>query len=762
MRKLFICLKRMNKDYVFRCLDRIVSFVFIFFIFILAFLYIYHRNLVFIVSVFFLVIISLILIIGFLLLLDRRNVFKKIFFLKITALKLNVFRLFFLFFFCSFLLANFFLIFLNFFDFNRIFYIEYSLVKKIFLILFFYFFYFLLNISLGEKFLSFFKEKNLNKRDELIFSYAFGFSFFSLSIFLIAFFGLLFESVILILLIGTVLFSYSYLKRNLQTVFNYFFKFDFFDKKKQILVFVFIVLSLQFIFIFKPVPITTDSLHTYWNAPLEYVRSHSFLPMTNARTASASQNNEMIYAGIIALFDTKYIIHFQFFSFVFFLFVIYRLVELYFNKKIASLAVLSSLLIPWNFYYLYTVKVEVNVLLFSAIVLLAVYKYFLEQKNVFLFLFAWFSGILLGIKYSGVFLILPLFIFLFFYLFNNYKLRIFLKYFVLAVFVCCLSFSPWLIKNCYYFQQPFHPSGFLSFNNTDNTALYYNKEFRVQRSNEIHQLRHASGEDANLFLKFIHQTTGKNIDKYLWINYGLASPLFLLLFFLLAKKNSKLQYLNLLFFIYFVIWNFLGGNRPWYGIFGYTFISFLLLFYIFKYKYLKYLYLGFLFCIGFIYIEPFYPNLAYLNGQISADEYKYGQLLYLKTADYINQSHILDNSRLFLVGDTAVATIKQNGQKIISDPYFSKIGYSLNKGDNFLKNDLINNNFSYLIYSRSIDLQISSWPQNNKNISLGEYLDSYSGEIPSLYHDIIKLRNFLDNYAELIFDDGFYKLYKII
>ena len=230
----------------------------------------------------------------------------------------------------------------------------------------------------------------INKKDKIIFSYGLGFIISSLVIFLIAVFGLLYQGVVLSLVITSALLSFKYLKENYLNVFRFKFEINFRDKKN--IIFLFLLLSVHFVFITKPNPITTDDLHTYWNAPLEYTRTHSYLPMTNTKGSSATQNTEMLYAGIISLTDTRYIIHFQFFAFLFFLFTVHRLAELYFNKRIASLAVLSSTLIPWNFYYITTVKVEMSLLLFSAMTTLALYKFFLSKKQACLILFAIFSA----------------------------------------------------------------------------------------------------------------------------------------------------------------------------------------------------------------------------------------------------------------------------------------------------------------------------------------------------------------------------------
>ena len=746
----------MDKNRLFKYFNKGVSFIFIFSVLSLICLYIYHRGIVLTVSALILITACLAVFIGIFLYLAKvkRSV------LNTLVYKFSLFRLLLLFFLANFVFANFFLVVLGMFDFDNFLSIEYSLASKLFGILLFYFCYFLLSTSLGEFFLTLFKVKKLNRRDKIIFAYALGFSFFSLTIFFIAVSGLLYKSVILFLLVASILFSYKYIRKNLRLIFNHGFSIKMRDKKNFIFIFVFILLSIQLVFIAKPVPVTTDDLHTYWNAPLEYSRAHSFLVMTNTKTASASQNNEMIYAGIITLFETKYIGYFQFFSFIFFLFAAHRLAELYFNKKIASLAVLSSVLIPWNFYYMATTKVEMNTLLFSVVTTLALYKYFLEKKLSLLVMFAFFSGILFGIKYFGLFLILPLSLFLLIYLLKNYKFKKASHQFLIAVSIFFLAFSPWLIKNCYYFGQPLYPSGFLKFGQSENITLSKDLDYMRQRGSEINALRHSDGNNINIFSKFVNQKTGKNIDKFLWINYGLASPLFLILFFLLAKKNKKLQYLNLLILFYFCLWNYLGESRPWYGIFAYTLISFMLIYYVFKFKYFKYLYLIFLLSLTFVYGAPLYSNLRYISGEVSAEEYKQGQLLFLKTATYINQEHILDEARLLLVGDTAVATIEHNGQAILSDPYLSHVSYSLNQGDDFFKNDLLNNGFKYLIYSSAIDDQIMSWPQDNKQLNITEYLESYTGDTPSLYKDIEKLKSFLDNNAELIFDD-FYKLYKI-
>ncbi len=747
-----------NKIIIF---NNTISWLFVFFVFLLLGFYFYYRNLIFVGLIFIFIVFFLLLILLFLLFVYTKATKRNVFFTKQLVVKINIWQIFLLFLFVSFLIANISLLFYHFFNFDKAFFIEYHIVVYLLSVSIFYFLYFLLNISWGERLLLFFGVDGLPRKEKIIFSYALSFSFFAIIFFLIAFCGILYKAVVLPLLFLITVFSVQQIKDNLLFIGKKHFYVNIFSKRDIIFIFVFILLAAYFVFIFKPLPATTDDLHTYWNAPLEYARVHSYLPMTNVRTASATQNNEMIYAAIILLFGTKYIIHFQFFSFVFFLFVIYYLAEIYFNKRNAVIALFATLLVPWNFYYLNTVKLEATVLLFSAILCLALYKYIAEKKIFFLTIFSWLAGFLFGIKYATAFLFLPLFLFLFLFLFNTDRTAGAVKKIILSSFLAFLAFSPWLLKNYYFFHTPFYPYSFWGTADKASYQLTRPNDYGRKRMNEINQLRHYGGEQIGFLKTMFYQAVGKDIDKRVWINFGIASPLFLFFFFFLAGKKKKLQVLNLLMFFYFLLWFLEGGNRPWYGIFGYTVISFLILYYLFQYKYWSWLYIVFLLMINLIYIIPWEKNLLYLSGQISEDKYKHIFLPYAPTADFLNNSHLLSGAKILLVGDTATATINNNGQKISSDQYLTKISYSLNKGEEFLKKDLHNHGFSYLIYSQLLDMDTMKWTMANKGLTIDQYLLSYQGEIPSIYQDIAKLKVFLRNNAELIFDDGFYSLYKI-
>ena len=210
-----------------------------------------------------------------------------------------------------------------------------------------------------------------------------------------------------------------------------------------------------------------------------------------------------------------------------------------------------------------------------------------------------------------------------------------------------------------------------------------------------------------------------------------------------------------------MLWYPLGAGRPWYGLFGVIMFYALLPYLLLKSKKLLYLYLPFAFVtVVLANLSACASNINYLIGKENADEYAFNAVPHYKTAQHINNLNLSSDKKIIIAGDFKAAYINGNDQLIeYIDPYLSKTGYMMDRGENYFYNYLQDNSIQYIIHSRLYTFY-ESWP-GYKNMTLGEYLTGYRGKIPSIYQDTEILKNFLERNAKMVFDDGYYMLYKI-
>lgn len=652
---------------------------------------------------------------------------------------------------------------------------EINIIYKVFVLLTFYLLFFLLVHSVGIKILNKLSLKTkINYPEKHFFAFGVGFIPFIFGVFLFLILGVLYNWVMGVFVIFLILWSSPEIKRAVTDLWHLkleiCFKKNIDILKTAVVAFLLLVFSLSFIAITKPVPITTDDLSAYFNGPDIFVNHHSYQILEQHIRANRGQNTEMIYSGIMALFDTSFIIHFQFFSFFLLLAGIYFFTKNFWGRSYALIAVLTVLTIPWNRFYFGTCKTEFFLAFYCLLLLyltfLYVYKKNLESPSC-LYLFGALGGVALGIKYTAVLLILPLIAFIFLMKFKQGLNKNFFKNLFVAGLLGLLFFSPWLIKNEIYFDNPTHPRTTL-FGESDYS--FYNQlttkpKWKKARTQEIDKLRHSIDPESKynpkkMIYTIWNQSVGNKIDVGQWINFGFI-PILILPFYLIYRKEKKKFYLVLLGLSQFVLWYIVGGARPWYNFFGIITLYITLAFLVVDYKKFGYFYITIATIIFFCFFVFFAPNINYLTGNLSKEQYKQKSLGYYDLAEYINDHHKNKENKILMAGIYPTAFIENNHKITMVDKYYNRIGSYIHQGDQEFLKSLKKASIAYIV--RSKNRPYINWVKKMGFADKQEYLDQYDLQVPSIYEDIDKLDSFLEEHAHLEYKtpNNLFYLYKI-
>jgi len=634
----------------------------------------------------------------------------------------------------------------------------------------FYAVFIILFWSLGAKIMALIKIKLKGSLESFLLSFGLGLIPLMFGVLLLSFLGLLYAPVVWLFVFLLSALSIKQIIGNVKFLAKRKFKF-YIDApwntfKTLVLLVLFILLCFSFVINIKPFPITTDDLHTYYNAPALYAAYNEFRPLYQQATANMGQNTEMIYTAIISTLSTKYIIHLQLLFLVLTALGFYAFIKNLFGPRRAFWGTLFIIFIPWNPYYFSTVKVEFILAFYSIITLLLLYHWHREHNNAWLYLFGALAGVAMGIKYSAVLLILPLLLLILFFLLKSKQPgKIILKEYIVMLFLIFIFFSPWAIKNQIYFKNIFYPRevpGLLA--NHNPLGLDYNMEYKKARNTEINYLRHAQTgskySPKNIVTSLWRQSTGHKIDRGAWINFGFL-PFVALALGLIVTRRKKVVLILGLTTAYFFLWYCLEGARPWYAFFGIMAVTAFVPVVFWKYKKILGIILLLTFFSFLVNTFVIVPNIKYLLGAIDDQEYREITIPYSDLADYINyELRPTLSEKILIVKDFRVAFIDNNDQLVLVDQYFDKINYALHQGSDEFKNYLNKHSIAYIVDSRVNEKNFMTWLQKH-SISKDEYLQNYTSQAPSIYEDFQVMSDFLQNQTELLYNDDDYSLYKI-
>lgn len=636
---------------------------------------------------------------------------------------------------------------------------EYNIIEKIFSIYIFYALFTLLFYAFGQKLLSLLNINLKTRLEGFIFSIGVGLVPFIFSIFLITTLEFLYSWAVWIILFIIFIFSFKEIKSILHKIKKYKITILPYDKlsilKNTIFFFVIISLSLSFVFIIKPVAIDADSLNMYFNAPVIYVDHHKYIPINT--TGIMGQNNEMLYAGILSITDTVFIAHFQLMFFILCIIVFYLLAKKLFSEKYALLSIITIYFIPWNFYFIHTNKVEMFLSFYLSLILFSLFlwKENMQNKKI-LYLIGIFSGIAMGIKYTAILLIAPVYLIVLLILIQKKQVRLLLGPVVLSVLLSILLFYPWAIKNQIYFDSP-NP---ITIQNK-TSSFGCDKDFKKTIRDEVSHLNFGKSDDKLIDLIFIktiiEQSTKIGTDSNLMNFFSIGPVIIFLLFFIFFRKKN----ISTIFFItaiYFALWHLLPfGGRPWYAFFGVYLAYFLLPYILLKYKKIFIFYILIILPLNMQYSlnSPGKP-MEYLIGSQDKKEYIKKNVHIYNASNYINNLKLKDSDKVLQVGDNGSFPIKNNHKILIRDLYLTKTGCALynDNGENYYKT-LKNNQVKYIVTGTKF-----SNTNYDKHMSKSIAGEKTNDNI-KIYESLARFFIFSKNYTEQVYIDDTHIIYRL-
>jgi len=232
--------------------------------------------------------------------------------------------------------------------------------------------------------------------------------------------------------------------------------------------------------------IAWDAAVYHLNAPKMYIQAHQLIYIPLNLCSNMPLNVEMLYtlAMLIQGSQLANLIHLSFCILI--LLSIYAFSVRYFNKQVGLLAAAIFLTNPVTIFEASIAYIDLALTFYY---LLALYGFFLwrdSKKQGFIPLIAIFSGIAIGMKYTGVYggFIIGIGIILQMWLIDKSNFsKIFTNALLFAI-VCLLPFVPWLIKSYIFTGNPVYPMLYDIFGGKD-----WNKEI----GDAFGQLMHSLG-----------------------------------------------------------------------------------------------------------------------------------------------------------------------------------------------------------------------------------------------------------------------------
>ena len=425
--------------------------------------------------------------------------------------------------------------------------------------LFFLFLIVLVGFSLGSKVFKLFNIPFMGFTEEVVFSLGLGWGIIAYLVFGLGVCGLLYRGLfyfifagLIFLLIREIIYFLSSIKKSVEQL-----RKKSFSTWDLILMGILgISLLMSLIAAFSP-PTFYDSLVYHLAVPGSYIQQHKIIFFPYNLLSNFPQNLEMLYTLAILMYDdiVANLIHFSFA--VMLILGIYSFCSRYFqNKQMNLLSMLIFFSTPAIMLLAGGTYIDLGLTFFVFISVYALINWWQSNRYSWFIISAIFSGLAMGVKYTGVINLFILTIFVGWKLVIKDKhknIKNILKYFFVYVSLSCLILLPWLIKNFVYTGNPLFP--FLSglFNgNAINAGLAENYVNHIRTYGvTIHNFLDLLVLPWTITMQGIEFGGGFDIWGGVW------GPLFLLFlpFLLFLKKGTKIiKQLGIYVILYFFVW----------------------------------------------------------------------------------------------------------------------------------------------------------------------------------------------------------------
>jgi len=292
-------------------------------------------------------------------------------------------------------------------------------------------------------------------------------------------------------------------------------------------------------------PVYYDILLYHYGAPNIYIQNHKIVYIPEIVHSNFPFTVEMLYTlGLLIGRETLANLINMTFG-ILSAMSVWCLTRKYFSKKVALLAtaVFSSSASVIELSVLPTVDIALT--FFNTLLLLSLLNWLHNREQRWLYIMGVFAGICMGIKYTAMLLCFGLgFIIIATRMLIDREGKLFKKVFIYSL-VAFAIFSPWLIKNLYYTGNPVHP-GFYN--------LFDGKDWSLEQERKLAEIARHVPFNFKQFLLLPYNLLFNYQKEQVAGFLGLVFSIFVPTSLVLPKKDRIIKFLILYSLIYFIFW----------------------------------------------------------------------------------------------------------------------------------------------------------------------------------------------------------------
>ncbi len=390
---------------------------------------------------------------------------------------------------------------------------------------------------------------------DFLFSIGIGFGLLMLLTFGIGITGFLYKEIIYSILISflviLLIISRKEIKATIQSIIQKSSSISSIDNFSLFLISFFILTGVSCFAETTLLPASWDSIAYHLKIPADYISHHRIIPLIYNFNANTSHNMELLYTLAMLIKGPDLA---QLFNLSFFVLSgvgIYSLCRKFSTLKLSLLGVGIFLANGFAIDTITTADVDMGLTFFFLLGMLAFITYTEQKSLCWIVLMGFYAGICLGIKYTGCFCLIALFICLLVHalLEKQKKMRI-----TLYLCVSMLIFLPWMVKNYYFTGNPIYPMLFSIFDGINWSKV------QAEQLEHFHKSIGMGRE----FLQYL--LLPWNITIHVGLDYksflGKITPLFLMILpaFLLLSKEKIYWYLFIACGVFFACWAYYFQN----------------------------------------------------------------------------------------------------------------------------------------------------------------------------------------------------------
>lgn len=423
--------------------------------------------------------------------------------------------------------------------------------------------------ALGKYVLKYFPLKWNSFVEELCFSFAVGSGTFILMIIALAFIKLLFEIIIIMLFLILFAVIYKETKYLVITGYNKLLKFISYKKSSEEQVytcFILIAIISTLISALAP-PFFYDALSYHLAVPQKYLTNHGFCFLPLHYSSNFPANLGILFTLAFSLSGGLLAKLISWIYAPLTAIAVYSFAKSFWGKQVGILSAAILISVPGIMILSTLTSIDLAVTFYSFMSLYSLFYWFKFLQKRWFILSGIFCGIAIGTKYTAIlvsFLTIEMILFLHIYFVKKKPLPNVLKHCFYFASIVLLCFSPWLVKNIVYTNNPIYPF-FSSIFNSDSQEINNYSQVMRRIGNPIHHwfylFRNSQSslwEGIKLILSSpwrVTMTTNGAAGKT-----GIIFLLGLPFLFLIKKRPLTIRYLLL-----FSVSSFLGWTLllPW-------------------------------------------------------------------------------------------------------------------------------------------------------------------------------------------------------